>query len=170
MAKTYEPIASTTLGIAAATVTFGANNSLPQGYTDLVLVTESKRSVGSTGGADFDIRFNGDTGTNYSETYLQGSSGTASSGRVSSQTKLVFFATAETSATGSGVSVTQIMSYSNTNVYKTVLSAGVGSQEFVRRHVGLWRSTSAVTQIDLISVSGDFKSGSTFALYGIKAA
>ena len=33
--STYEPIASQTLGSAAATVTF---SSIPQGYTDLVLV------------------------------------------------------------------------------------------------------------------------------------
>jgi hypothetical protein len=35
MAKTYEPIATTTLGTAAATVTF---SSISGTYTDLVLV------------------------------------------------------------------------------------------------------------------------------------
>jgi hypothetical protein len=63
------------------------------------------------------------------------------------------------------------MSYANTNVFKTALIAGgLGSTE-VNRHVGLWRSTSAVTSVGLLlNGSGNFKTGSTFSLYGIKAA
>ena len=167
MPRTYEPIASQTLGSATATITF---DNIGATWTDLVLVTDSKRSVGTTGGADFAIRFNNDSGGNYSATYVQGNGSSASSGRASSQTSMLYFATAETSATGNGVSITHICSYANTNVFKTVLSAGSAPMEFVRRHVGLWRSTAAVTRVDAVSLSGDFKSGSTFALYGIKAA
>jgi hypothetical protein len=37
--------------------------------------------------------------------------------------------------------------------------------------VSLWRSTSAITVIELRSESGsNFAAGATFALYGIKAA
>ena len=39
MPATYEPIATTTLGSAQATVTF---SSIPGTYTDLVLITNSR--------------------------------------------------------------------------------------------------------------------------------
>jgi len=38
--------------------------------------------------------------------------------------------------------------------------------------VALWRNTAAITQIDLeyFDTAGTFDTGSTFSLYGIKAA
>lgn len=167
MAVTYEPIASQTLGADTATVTFSA---IGGSFSDLILVTDTKRTVGTTGGADILLRFNSDTASNYSATYLQGNGTTASSGRASSQTSINYVPSVETSATSTGVAAIHIMAYSNTNVFKTVLVSGGAPIEFVRRVVGLWRSTSAITSIDVLASSGSLKSGSTFSLYGIKAA
>ena len=63
------------------------------------------------------------------------------------------------------------MSYANTNVFKTVLfESGLAGTE-VLRGVGLWRSTDAITSVKVACDStAQFKIGSTFALYGIKAA
>ena len=68
------------------------------------------------------------------------------------------------------------MSYANTSVnktrlwrYRSVTSAG-GNGE-VGGLVGLWRSTNAITSIEVSAFNAvNFKSGSTFSLYGIKAA
>ena len=61
---TYTPIASTTLGSAAASYTF---SSIPNTYTDLVLIASM---ADSNSGADqrMLVQVNGDTGTKYSTT------------------------------------------------------------------------------------------------------
>ena len=72
MAITYEPIATTTLGSAQASVSFSSFS----GYTDLVLVC-----VATTASDDqfLSVQFNGDTGSNYSNTYMTGNGSTATS-------------------------------------------------------------------------------------------
>jgi len=55
MPKTYEPIATTTLGSNQTTITF---SSIPSTYTDLVIVS----NMGTTTASYPFIRFNGDTG------------------------------------------------------------------------------------------------------------
>ena len=63
MAATYEPIATTTLGSAASSITF---NSIPATYTDLRVVL-----VGTTTAtANCWLTFNSDGATNYSDTFL----------------------------------------------------------------------------------------------------
>jgi hypothetical protein len=62
------------------------------------------------------------------------------------------------------------MSYTNTNVYKTVLTAAARAGTGVDRIVGLWRSTSAITSVTLFTPDADMASGTTLSLYGIKAS
>jgi hypothetical protein len=72
------------------------------------------------------------------------------------------------------VVVAHIMSYANTNVYKTVLGAGAAASREADRVVSLWRSTSAITKV-AVSPGGsfptyNFNSGATASLFGVKAA
>ena len=60
---TYEPIATQTLASAAATITF---SSIAATYTDLRLIFAKP-----IGGSSLLLRFNSDTATNYSWTYLE---------------------------------------------------------------------------------------------------
>jgi hypothetical protein len=57
MAKTYEPIATTTLSSAQSSVTF---SSISGSYTDLVLVSNVS---GSGGNANLRVTLNSDTGS-----------------------------------------------------------------------------------------------------------
>lgn len=162
MAVTYEPIATVTLGSNQQTVTF---TNIPGTYTDLRLVavlTESPNLYTF-------LRFNSDSGSNYSRTYLRGNGSAASSARTSNATEGYLDAHGSTPA----INVWDIMSYANTNVNKTALNsvANVGAGE-VNRYVYLWRSTSAITSITISSPNNtsSILSGSTFSLYGIKAA
>lgn len=165
MAKTYEQIASTTLGSDTASYTF---SGIAADWTDLILVGVSKLTNAGTGGANYDLRFNGDTGSNYSSTYVQGNGSAAGSGRTTSFSYLTYTPSAEGNATAWGVGIVHIMSYASTNVYKTALSSGASPVEFARRSVGLWRNTAAITSITVLHGGGlSLKAGSTFKLYGL---
>ncbi len=158
--STYTPIATQTLGSAAASVTF---SSIPQGYTDLVLVINS---VAASSTNNMDISFNSDTGANYSRTRLTGDGSGTSSARASSQTSIRL--------TGDGIVTTgrsnhliQLMNYSNATTFKTVLARANNTAYGLDAVVGLYRSTSAITSFVLTLTASDFGSGSTFSLYGI---
>ena len=169
MAKTYEPIASTTLGSAAASYTF---TSIPGTFTDLRAVIRCKTS--HTSHSALILEINSDSASNYSNTRLYGNGSTATSDRFSSQTGLdVGFMPPSTA--GWGTIIFDVMSYANTNVYKTVLNqwetqAGASGSQYVLRQVGLWRSTSAITSMKFTFNSGNIVTDSTLDLYGIKAA
>jgi hypothetical protein len=164
MAQTYEPLATSTLGTATATVTFG---SISGTYTDLVLVVNAKST---SGGVDLSMQFNSDTASNYSKTNLYGDAGGATSTRQSNQTKANLNLAGYVTTTFGTYQIAQIINYANTTTYKTYLSRAGNVSVGVDAIVGTWRSTAAITTIALF-VSGDtFASGSTFTLYGIKAA
>lgn len=169
MPATYEPIASTTLGTAASSLTF---DNIPGTYTDLVIVAHVKSvtAAGTTGGT---ARFNGDTGSNYSHTILYGTGSTAASTRIYGTNASRFRLMNDIPTGEYAIATIQVMSYANTNVNKTVLSSWADAGALVGRTVALWRSTSAVTSITLFGNddgADNFATGSTFALYGIKAA
>ena len=156
----YEVIATTTLTTTQNQVDF---NSISGSYTDLVLVMGG----GVTSGADIWLRMNGDTASNYSRTRLYGDGSTLASSRNSSASS-IFVSVGLLGA--NSVLITHIMNYSNTTTYKTAITRH-NSSTYVSASVGLWRSTSAITSLTLKAEAADtFTSGSTFTLYGIKAA
>ena len=170
MPNTYDPIATQTLVSTAATVTF---SSIPATYTDLVLIVNAKDS--SFTNRDIIVRFNSDTGSNYSITYIYGNGSTAASGRYSNNTycNLGYFTTRGT--TDGYVGIANIMNYSNTTTNKTMLtrSNAVSSDTSLpgtEAIANLWRSTAAINSVALTSPTSTFAIGSTFTLYGIKAA
>jgi fibronectin-binding autotransporter adhesin len=156
--STYEPIASQTLGSAAASVTF---SSIPQGYTDLVLVCAGTVNTNSY----FALRFNNDTASNYSNTEMDGDGTSAYSNRNSSSSYMYngSFNTGQTNT------ITNIQNYANANTFKTALTRSNYPASGVKASVGLWRSTAAVTSIQISTAGANtFSSGSTFSLYGIQ--
>lgn len=166
MASTYDPIASQTLGADVATVTF---SSIPAEWTDLILTCSMIATVGNAL-----LQFNDDSGSNYSTTWVAGYGTNVTNGsRQPNSTSIVGPCVYHgMSSTNFTTATWQIMSYSNTNVFKTTLISGGFAPTEVNRHVGLWRSTSAISSLKLIlnNPSGLFKAGCTFALYGIKEA
>lgn len=163
MAKTYEPIATQTLGSAAATVTF---SSISGAYTDLVLITQPK-SVSTT---SLYLQLNGDTATNYSITVLYGDGTSAASLRRTSQNQIRLTNGNAIAANFNLNAITQFLNYSNTTTYKTALIRSNDASTGVDATVSLWRSTAAITSIVIYCASGNLDTGSTFTLYGIKAA
>jgi hypothetical protein len=163
--STYTPIATNTLGSSAATVTF---SSIAGTYTDLVIVADA---ISSTT-ANYELTFNGDSASNYSRTFLQGSGSAASSGRASSQTfiRCDQGGNLVTATWGSPLRIF-VMNYSNSTTYKTALTRSDGaSAGGTGAVVALWRSTAAITSLTLACSGATFSTGSIFTLYGIAAA
>lgn len=163
MAKTYEPIATQTLGSSSSSVTF---SSIPATYTDLILIFNGTGTSGSAN--DMGLRLNGDTGTNYSNTLIYGTGSVAGSGR---HTGLTFLRGWYLSSTAQTNCIFNVMNYSNTTTFKTVIGRSNISNAEVDAAVGLYRSTSAISSLSLTPQGGaQFTTGSVFTLYGIKAA
>lgn len=169
--NTYTPIATTTLGSSAASVTF---SSIAGTYTDLYVMCNGQNATQN--GWEAAITFNGDTGSNYSYTYLGGNGSTTSSGRVSNAAYIITTTLGSWSTNSGilGIYSFSVMDYANTTTYKTTLNrAGVTNATYngTDAVVGLWRNTNAITSITLtVRNSGTFASGSTFTLYGITEA
>ena len=163
MASTYEKIATNTLGSATSTVNF---NSITASYTDLIFVWNIKQDNDSS----VYIRFNGDTNSNYSTTGLFGDGTSATSQRLSNNSNGIWFRSELISGSNFNPIIYQFNNYSNTNVFKTVISRANNAAEMVGATVGLWRSTSAINSIEIWQGGTGFSAGSTFTLYGIKAA
>ncbi len=164
MAKTYEPIATTTLASAAASYTF---SSIPGTYSDIILVA----SLLGTSPNYPRIKINADTGANYSYTWLSGDGTAASSNRSSSVSGSSYVtANAQFSATNPLVLQSHFQSYSNTTTYKTFLNRASQSGTAVEASISLWRSSNAITSIEILASSGNLAIGSVLTLYGIKAA
>lgn len=164
MPTTYEKIASNTLSSATSTVTF---SSIPATFTDLVLVINYQAS----GGAVYaQYRLNSDSGTNYSRTWLYGNGTSALSSRGVNET-YIYADSGTYAASGNWATlITNFNNYSNTTTNKTTLTrfgeASIGTEAAVH----LWRSTAAISSIAITANANNFGIGSTFTLYGIKAA
>jgi hypothetical protein len=163
--STYTPIATTTLGSAASSVTFG---SISGSYTDLILIQNPSGTT--TNGQDVALRFNSDSSTNYSRRVLFGNG--SSAGSTNSTNANYAYLTYSGYPSGSVPMnfISHIQNYSNTTTYKTLLTRSNNASIGLDAIVSLWRSTSAITQIDIYCVTGTFGVGSTFTLYGIAAA
>ena len=159
--STYTPIATTTLGSAASSYTF---SSIPSTYTDLILVINGTESANQY----IAVRFNSDSGSNYSFTRISGDGTSAASARASNET---FGRLGIGNPTNQFVVIGQFQNYSNSTTYKTWLSRSSIAADYVGAIVGLWRSTSAITSIQILTTTADtFSIGTTFTLYGIAAA
>jgi len=167
--STYTPLATTTLGSAAATVTF---SSIASTYTDLIVVCANL--VTNANGMTVGMFFNSNN-SNYSNTYLAGNGSSASSGRNTYSTKIGIGYVIGLGTGNPTNIISFIQNYSNVNVYKTVLNRFnifQTSTGEVGANVGLWSNTAAINAItfDLNDGTKTFATGSTFTLYGIAAA
>ncbi len=171
----YQSIATTTVGVSgSATITF---SSIPSTYTHLQIRGITRLGSSTTGTNDIFIRFNSDTAANYSRHALYGTGAAAASNGAGSTTSAYAARAVSPRATSTanafGVFIVDILDYANTNKYKTVRGLGGADTNDANGIISLasgnWRSTSAITQIDITDELGyNFVQYSSFALYGIK--
>ena len=155
---TYIALANTTLSSTASSVTF---SSIPATYRDLVVVINCRVSTTS----DFiKMGFNNNAASmNIVYAFGTGSGGgTSGSGSNLSSPQIVGDPSDEW-----GVFTYNIMDYSATDKFKTVLGRSNAADHLVLMNAFTYNTTSAITQINLSTNAANWVSGSTFALYGI---
>jgi hypothetical protein len=170
MPSTYTLISSNVLTTTTASVTFSA---IPSTYTDLVLRLSTRTDLADTS-ENIYTTFNGDTATNYSGTRVANYNNSVDSARNSSQVR---FSQGPWSA---GTNLTAD-TFANNEVYIPSYTASANkpvssfaaiennaAAAFVIATANLWRNTAAITSVTMAPYSGNFVSGSSFYLYGIK--
>lgn len=162
--STMTPIATNTLATTASSVTF---SSIPSMYTDLFLVSTAGVTSGSL---NYAVRINSDSGTNYSRTVLSGTGSAASADRNTGLTYTILNDYGYLDTTLNTNIIGQFMNYSNSTTFKTVLSRTNNTANGTSACVNLWRSTDAISSLLILPTGSTFLAGSTFTLYGIKAA
>jgi hypothetical protein len=166
----FESIATTTLGSSTSTVTF---SSIPATYKHLQI-----RYMARTDRANNEdivlVRFNSDTGSNYSRHFLYGDGASVGAGGAASQTYILTDGCTGASATSGifGVGLVDVVDYADTNKFKTLRGLTAYDRNgggLIVINSGNWRSTSAITSITITSFnSANFVQYSHFALYGVK--
>ena len=154
----------------ASTVSFNLSGIDPT-YKHLQLRMVD-RQTGASGMVSAAIRFNADSGSNYSWHRLYATGGGMSSNAGSSQSDFIISgvpAGNETANVWAGA-IVDILDFNSTSKFKTVraLSGAVGSAKEIYLSSGNWRSLSAVTSIDINVQSTAHATGSRFSLYGSK--
>jgi hypothetical protein len=162
MALTYEPISTTTLGTATATISF---SSIPQTYTDLRVVFSGKADNISS----LYVRLNNDTST---ANYLGYNMYSQSTTPTASFDANLGYIVSGAMALSINSSVIDIFKYTTTTYYRPLLIRSSNAYAYLneRRASAFWLSTSAVTTVTLGTTVGSLAVGTMATLYGIKAA
>jgi hypothetical protein len=169
----YDSLATVTLSASTASITFAG---IPNTYKHLQI-----RGIGRTNNSGGDptqdylrLRFNNDSGSNYSYHALFGDGSSATAGNATSQTTAYIQRVSGNSSTSGvfGAFVLDILDYQNTNKNKTTrILGGVDNNGSGRIYLtsNLWMNTSAVTQLDISVGDGSLISQySQFSLYGVR--
>lgn len=157
---TYTPLATVTLASTASSITF---SNIPATYRDLILVVDGTTSGTGVG---IGLRYNADSGTNYSAVIMSGSgSAAASSSNTGNNVADVMYADNTTRING----IIQVMDYSATDKHKTALSRSNQAGTYVLAYASRWANTAAITSVNVVTLTSSFASGTTLSLYGVIA-
>jgi hypothetical protein len=171
-AGTYDSIATVTVGAGgSSSISF---SSIPSTYKHLQIRAIVRTNRTSTGDG-IDLRFNGDSSTNYSLHELYGSGASAGSYGAGSQSSASFYAIAGGNANANvfGVSIIDILDYASTTKNKTLRNLNGFENNDTNGQMTMnsaaWFSTSPINTITISPDNGpNFVTYSSFALYGIK--
>lgn len=154
---TYEALANITLGSSAASVLF---DSIPSSYRDLILVIGGNTSAN----ADLQMRFNNDSGANYSCIRGLGFTGGLYTDSYTGETSTYAMASI---GTAQSTVIQQILDYSATDKHKTVIGRSMIPTTDVVMGVARWADSSAINAITVLLSTGTYATGTVFSLYGI---
>jgi len=173
--SSYESIATATGTGSSATISV---SSIPSTYASLQVRATFKATGTGFYVDDLLLRFNSDTGSNYTKHSLQGNGSTATAVGTASTTSIDCGRILSSDAALANMTTTVIIDihdYASTTKYKTVriFSGDEGNISNTSFRVflasGLWQSTSAITSLTFSTDAAlNFTSATQVALYGIK--
>lgn len=153
-------------------------SSIPSSYDHLLIVASARSDEANTL-RYLKLNFNGDTGTNYSNTRLKAVSATPTSDRDTGGAfmKAGMVTAATVSADSFGTFKCWIPNYANTANFKQAAvqtsTGGTATYDWwwsLHVDAGLWSSTAAINQVTLAPGINSFVQYSTFTLYGVTGA
>lgn len=166
---TYKLIETVTVGSGGASSI--AFTSIPQTYTDLKVVL-SIRDGQSAYFANGAMRFNSDSGSNYSIRDLQGYNATVTSNSATETSALIgYFNAALSTANTFGSAEVYIPNYTSSNAKSFSSDAvqennGAGTTYVMNLRALLWTGTAAISSISIFT-AGTLAQYSSASLYGI---
>jgi hypothetical protein len=174
---TFDLIETASVTSAVSSVTFSNLNTYAADYKHLRIVSHTLDSAVNNN-SWVNIRFNGDTASNYYYSNIRFSDGNTG-GSMAAADGAPFAALAATRNNPAGgdssygvVAVANISDYSATNKQKSFISWGSQYQSngwASGLWSGVWKSTSAITSVTVFPDSGlNFTANSRIYLYGIK--
>ena len=175
VADSFDLLETTSLTSSATSITFQNIDSYSANYKDLQIRYIAQSSRPGQGADVFKLRFNNDSGNNYTWHRLEGGgtgSSSSSSGVNNDHIRGGVFSVLETSnADNFGAGVIDLLDIFNNNKYKNanILSGFIGSTRSIRLNGGFWNSVAPVTEISLNIFGSSLSAKTTVSLYGIRA-
>jgi hypothetical protein len=153
-----------------ATVTF---SGIPSTYKHLQIRMMARCGSTASGGNYINMRFNADSGSNYTYHALQGDGSSATAAGLASQNTIYLQRIANNNDASSiqGVLVTDVLDYQNINKYKTIRNLGgydANGSGRIYLSSSVWMNSGTVTSIELTPESSTFTQYSQFSLFGVK--
>ena len=166
----FDLLETTLISTNTASVTFSNLNNYSD-YKHLQIRMTLRSNTSTDVGY---LRFNSNTGNNYSNHDLVGNgSGVFSAAWTSQSGMWIRFAGSDDPANAFSSTVVDVLDFGNASKNTTVrqlngwIATGAGSN-FIYLMSGAWLNTNAVTSMTLSNLDSSFVSGSRFSLYGIK--
>ena len=168
-------LADVTLTSAQATVLF---TPIPNTYAHLILVHQCRSDASGVGTTGLRMTFNNDSGSNYNGQYMAGNN-TSPVAAAQAADAFGYLGNIPAGTANAGYSASgsiEVPNYAGTAFFKNALfdatrdETGASGNMFSYRGHIVWKSTSAISRIDLALQAGNFVAGSRFTLYGVSGA
>jgi hypothetical protein len=170
----FQSIASYTLSSSQSTITF---SSIPTTYQHLQIRYLARDTTSTVDANSLLLRFNGDSGSNYTRHYFYSDGASLNIGYVA-QTNIDggVVVGGGLAANCFGAGVIEILDAKDTSKFTTVRTISNaesnygGNKNYVMLQSGLWRDVSAINSITVTTNGTSFAQYSQVALYGIMGA
>ena len=173
VAPAYDLLETEVLGSGANTFTFSSLSTYSADYQHLQ-IREVARNTSGSGTRLISMRFNGDTGANYSNHVLGATTSVFRGGDVNNSQMYYGNGNELTTTNLYYSSIIDINDFASTNKYKTMrvlMGSSNDSPSVIWLGSGSWRNLAAIDSVTLFTGNAsNYEVGSRWSLYGLRKA